>query len=748
MALGGAVRAALTPLVGATALPFITFFPAVAATAWYGGAGPGVAAAALSSFVAAAFFLEPAGGAFAGSLYDWTAMVAFVAASSVILVAIAGMHRARGRLEGEVAERQRAEAALAEARDTLATTLASIGDAVIVTDPSGRVTFLNPVAEALTGWLTGQAAGQPLTSVFRIVNEDTRQPIENPVETVLREGIIVGLANHTVLLNRHGKAIPIDDSAAPIRRGEGPLLGVVLIFRDVTAARDAYRTRARLAAIVDHSADAILTKNLDGIIQSWNAAAERLFGYRAEDIVGRSMRTLLPADRVSEEDDILARLREGQNIERFETIRIAKDGRPIHVAVSVSPVCDADGRVIGASTIAHDISDAVAARQALAAERERYRQVADELKQADRRKDEFLAILSHELRNPLAPIRLAVGMLRSAGPGRADLEALQSVIDRQTRQLARLLDDLLDVSRINSGKISLRRDRISMALAIASAIETVRPLIESQGQELSVEYSDPHLDVDGDLGRLSQVFSNLLNNASKYTERGGRIAIRVERVDQEIVVKVSDTGIGIDPSQLPHVFDMFVQVDSSTDRARGGLGVGLSLAKTLVELHGGRIEAESEGLGRGSVFVVRLPAAAHLPRDGQSSSPPAPGSSSTYRILVGDDNVDSAMILAAALNHSGHEVATAHDGHAILAEATRFHPDVALLDIGLPGLDGYEVARRLRQVRGETLTLIAITGWGQEEDKRRAQEAGFDRHLTKPVDLSTLEDLIRTLRRV
>jgi PAS domain S-box-containing protein len=361
--LGWLAREALTPGVGPTALPFIFFFPAAALAAWYGGFGPGALATVLGVATASWFFIEPVHTWSIAKFGDVVALGAFLVSCLFIVGAIEAMHRARARLS-------RAEREAASARDLLATTVVSIGDAVIVTDETGKVTFLNPEAERLTGWRNTEANGQPLPEVFRIINEQTRQPSENPVEKVFRTGKVAGLANHTLLIAKDGTETPIDDSAAPIREPGSPLFGVVLVFRDVTEQRRAQQASARLAAIVEHSGDAIFTKDLNGMIQAWNPASERLFGYRPEEVVGKPVTVLFPPDRLTEEDHILVRLREGRPVERMETIRVAKNGRHIPVAISVSPLKNGDGKVIGASKIIHDITDLVAAREALLREKE------------------------------------------------------------------------------------------------------------------------------------------------------------------------------------------------------------------------------------------------------------------------------------------------------------------------------------------------------------------------------------------
>jgi signal transduction histidine kinase/DNA-binding response OmpR family regulator len=371
-----------------------------------------------------------------------------------------------------------------------------------------------------------------------------------------------------------------------------------------------------------------------------------------------------------------------------------------------------------------------------------------EIREADRRKSEFLAMLGHELRNPLAPILNALHLMRLREPDRAGVEQAREVAERQVRHLARLVDDLLDVSRINSGKIELRKSRVDLREAVNRAVAAVRPLIEERRHELSVSLPPEPALLEADEARLEQILANLLNNAAKYTEPGGQIMLDVAREDGSSVVRVRDTGIGIDPELLPRIFDMFTQADRSLDRSQGGLGIGLTLVRRLVELHGGHVEARSAGPGHGSEFLVRLPTIEPSPKTGpgvgdQTARPLGPGRPQPSRILVVDDNVDAAKILARLLAMEGHEVAVAHDGTAALEIAHDHRPDVILLDIGLPGMDGYEVARRLRQNPAfDPTLLIALTGYGHAEDRQRALETGFDEHLVKPVSPEDLSSLL------
>jgi PAS domain S-box-containing protein len=1055
---------------------------------------------------------------------------------------------ARQRAEEELV---RTKEALWKQSELLRVTLASIGDAVVTTDNSGNVQSLNAVAEGLTGWTQREAVGRPLSEVFRIVDEKHRQPVEDPAARALREGGIVGLANHTILIARDGTETPIDDSAAPIRDEQGRIHGAVLIFRsiahrveadrllrenareladffenatvgmhwvgpdgtilranqaeldllgyareeyvghsitefhadaeviedilcrlaagetlrdrearmrckdgsikrvlidssvlfrdsrfvhtrcftrDISDRQRAEEARGQLAAIVESSQDAIISKTLEGRIVSWNSGAEQLFGYGANEAVGQSIMLLIPPERQDEERTILERLRRGERIEHYETVRMTKGGRRIDVSLTISPIRNAAGNVVGASKISRDITarkraerrlatqdlvtralaestglDAAAPRilQAMcehlrwevgalwlvdegarslrcaqiyrlpsaqvakfeavtreisfgpgrglpgriwssaepawigditadgnftraavaasdglrgafgfpivlnekvfgvmeffsgeirqpdsdllemtaaigsqigqylerrraeaalrtsearktaildtaldsiitcdregralefnpAAEkmfgfhrdevlgrdmaeifipvhlRERHRlgmakylatgegpilnrriempalhadghefpvelaviripgqepplftayvrditerkRAEQALREADSRKDEFLAMLAHELRNPLAPIRHAIQIIRGRSVAASELQWATEVIDRQVQQMSRLVDDLLDVSRITRGKVELRKERVELDKVLSSAIEANRPLIEKWGHTLSVKLPPETILLDADPTRLAQVFLNLLNNAAKYTDRGGHLALVAERQGSEVLVRVRDDGIGIPAEMLPRVFDLFAQADRALDRDETGLGIGLTLVQRLLEMHGGTVEAHSEGEGKGSEFTVRLPVAAQrvdeLGAGANASADPA--SRAGHRVLVVDDNRDAADSLGMLLRMMGNEVRTVYDGLEAVAAAQAFRPDVVLLDLGLPKMDGYEVARRIRDdERGKHVLIVALTGWGQEEDRRRSKGAGFDHHMTKPIDFDDLGKLL------
>ena len=376
------------------------------------------------------------------------------------------------------------------------------------------------------------------------------------------------------------------------------------------------------------------------------------------------------------------------------------------------------------------------------------RQMRDALAESDRRKDEFLATLAHELRNPLAPVRNAIHILRAKLPPAPELHWARDVIDRQVTQMTRLIDDLMDVSRINRGTFELRREHVALDDVIRSAVETSRPLIDASGHELAVHLPPEPVYLEADTIRLAQVFANLLNNAAKYTAPGGRIAVSVERDLRMIAITVRDSGIGIPAGMLTQVFEPFTQLDRSLERSRGGLGIGLALARRLVDMHGGTIEAHSPGPGLGSHFVVRLPLSAQqsLQRPAAPEDRVPALAVGRHRLLIADDNNDSATSLGILLNHAGYEVRTAGDGVQALETAEQFRPDIALLDIGMPQLNGYDVARQLRnRPWGRQVLLIAVTGWGGADHRQQTAEAGFDHHLTKPVDPAALTRLLASL---
>ncbi len=896
----------------------------------------------------------------------------------------------------DITSRVRAEQELQRERDRLRTTLSSIGDGVITTDTEGNVTNLNSVAEALTGWTVAEAMGKPLSVVFHIVNEQTRQPVESPAARALREGVVVGLANHTVLVAKHGGERPIDDSAAPIRDDVGHVSGCVLVFRDVTERRRAEEelrvSEARYRAIgesiaygvwvcdasgrnvyasesflrmvgitqeqcsnfgwgdVLHPDDAAKTimgwkecvrtggvwdiehrfKGVDGRYHhilargvpvrdadgqvvcwaginldidllkqaeravresefryrlvgeaandaiwdwdlvtnkvTWNEGLRRVYGYTEAQIgpdaswwfenihpedrdrIQRGIHAVIDGGIEFWTDEYRYRRADGSYAAVFDRGRVLRDERrPVRMVGSMldlterkrlenelreseaqyrrivqgnpALICrfrpdgtltfvndtycrtfgksreelvgkkftefvgDEDRAVIdrlmeelahgkGTHTNEHRVvvaggevrwqqwTNIVAVGggelpeyQAVGIDitdrkklEDELRRVAAALSDADRRKDEFLATLAHELRNPLAPIRNALEIMKLSREQRPRQEAL-SLMERQLEQMVRLVDDLMDISRITRGKVELKRAPVRLDRVVNSAVETSRPLLDSMGQRLTVTLPPQPIVVDADSTRLAQVLTNLLTNAAKYSEPNGDVWLTAERQAGDVVVSVRDAGIGIPADKLDTIFDMFSQVDLSLEKAQGGLGIGLTLVRRLTEMHGGTVEARSGGPGKGSEFILRLPAVA------EPSAPPAaaridePAPRSSLRILIVDDNADGANSLGMMLKMMGNDTRTAYDGQQGVDEAERFRPDVVLFDIGLPKLNGYEACRRIRQQDwGRSIVLIAVTGWGQDEDRRRTHEAGFDYHMVKPVAPVALMKLLAELR--
>ena len=491
----------------------------------------------------------------------------------------------------------------------------------------------------------------------------------------------------------------------------------------------------RFSRFMNHLPGLAWIKDPAGRYRFVNEAAARAFGRFQGAILDKTDEEIFPPATAAEfrRNDARA-LAGGGAMETVETLE-HEDGVH-HSLVSKFPIpAGLDGSsMIGG--IAIDITERIRIEQAL--------------RESDRHKDEFLATLAHELRSPLAPLRNALEVVRVAGEG--DSEALaraRGIMERQLRQMVRLIDDLLDVGRISRGKLELRKERLTLAAVLESALETVRPILDASGCELVLDLPAEPVFLEADFTRLAQVFANLLHNAVKYTEEGGRLRLQARREGGSIVVRVRDDGVGIPAESLPHVFDMFTQVDRSTGASRGGLGVGLSIVRNLVTMHDGTVEALSEGPGRGAEFVVRLPAlSASTPA---ASNPPEPESATRNRparrrILVVDDNQDSADCLALLLEMKGNDVRTAHDGREALGAAEAFRPDVIFLDLGMPGLDGHAVCRQLRtEAWGRALPIVALTGWSQEEDRRRSRESGFTHHLVKPAEPAVLDRLLAEL---
>jgi len=797
----------------------------------------------------------------------------------------------------------------------LQVTLSCIGDGVITTDPQGRVTFLNPTAQALTGWTLEEATaggGVPIQTVFNIINETSRAKVESPTVRALSEGKIVGLANHTLLIAKDGTEVPIDDSASPIRSASGETAGAVLVFRDVTEHKrqeklvhDAFEYATN---ILETQREPFLVLDKDLRVVSANRSFYKAFRVEKDATQGRFVYDLgdgqwnIPALRELLEDvlprdhafdgfevehdfpagvgqktmlinarrirrpgndselillaieDItertLAKQAQKDSEVRFRRLfESAKDGVLI-LDAATGKITDANpfmcgltgmevGEIVGKEL--HEIGMFKDAEENKAAYRELQRtgylrhehlplqnrrgervevefvanvykegdrlvaqcnvrdiserillqrqvvQQADALAAQARAKDEFLAMLSHELRNPLAPIRAAAHMMRlqergGGAPGNPILQEAREVIERQVANLTKMVSDLSEVSRVISGRIRLDLRAVDMKQVVEHAVQSVTPLFEQRKHAVSVSACSEPVWAHADATRLEEVLVNLLNNAAKYTPDGGRIAVacelRREGGKDYAMVRVRDNGVGMEESLLPRVFDLFTQGERSLDRSWGGLGIGLSLAHRLMTMHGGTIEAHSAGPGKGSEFTVKLPLLtaprAQLASDGQSPNTETPGPTGigegrvkapAVRVLVVDDNIDLVTMLCGTLRLKGFVVQSAYTGPEGLRIAREWQPDIALLDIGLPGLDGYEIARRLRAdhmvavdaagdgvvgtgVAGARMKLIAITGYGRDDDIALAKQAGFDGHMVKPCDFEKLEKMMAAPARV
>ncbi len=500
-------------------------------------------------------------------------------------------------------------------------------------------------------------------------------------------------------------------------------------------------SEARLGGILRRSPAGIVQTDATGCMTLVNPRWCEMLGYSEAELLGRSIIEVTHPSFVDETRTAVGSLAAGGPDFQIEKAYCRKDGSTLHAQSNVAAIRSPTGEFLGLISVVLDISERLRIEEVS-------RRLAEELSEVDRRKDDFLATLAHELRNPLAPIRNGLQIMKLPHVDAGTVEKSRSMMERQVEQMTRLIDDLMDVSRINRGKIQLQKTRMSLADAVRNAVDTSRPLIDVQGHELFVDMPAEPVYLEGDLIRLSQVFANLLNNSAKYTDPGGRIRLSVERQGNDAVVSVSDNGVGIPPDMLANVFDMFAQIDGSLERTQGGLGIGLNIVKRLVEMHGGTITAESGGPGLGSTFTVRLPLALSLPDEisCDPSTDEQDSPTSRRRILVADDNRDGAFTLAMVLKLMGNNTQTAHDGLEAVAASEAFKPDVILMDIGMPKLNGYDACRRIReQPWADGVVIVALTGWGREEDRQKSKDAGFNGHLVKPVDHAALMKLLANL---
>jgi len=794
------------------------------------------------------------------------------------------------------------------ARAYLAAMIECSDDAIIGKSLEGIIRSWNAAAERIFGYSAEEAIGQ---SILLIIPPELHAEERLILETLRRGERISHF--ETTRLHKSGRRIAISLTVSPVRNASGAIIGASKIARDITEEQ---RSAAQLAAIVESSDDAILGISLSGTIQSWNAGAVRMFGFDSDEALGQPITLIIPSELQAQEQQILAQVRQGERVEHYDTVRIAKDGRRVPISLAISPIRNAGGEVIGASKIARDISERIQAERALRASEQRLwseayalermsewstrlwrsqtlaeglhsilaaniellsadkghvqlldpssrtlqiasqrgfeqdflehfarvdsddssvcaralrcgervivedvetdpglephrellrreecravvstpliasggsclgvvsvhfrshhrpsdaelrrqdlflRQACDfiqrcrmeqelrgnqeALREADRQKDEFLALLAHELRNPLAPISNAAEVLNRQLRDFPDAQTGVDVIKRQVAQLTRLVDDLLDVARVTRGRIDLQRRTLEIARVVSQALETVEPLLREKQHHISVSQPSGTLYVQGDFARLVQCVSNLLTNAVKYTNAGGEIRVETRALEDSVCIAVTDNGAGIAHELLPKIFDLFVQGQRTLDRAQGGLGIGLPVVRKLMEMHGGSVSAHSAGVGKGSTFELRLPRVqAPVAETAAHSSAPSGGS----RVFIVDDNPDGANSLSLLLQLEGHETEAVHSSQDALARIEAFQPDFALLDIGLPVIDGYELLQRLQGMPAlANTTFVAVTGYGQAGDRERIRRAGFHAHLVKPVNLPDLLQLVAPKR--
>ena len=758
---------------------------------------------------------------------------------------------------------KRSEQALAASEGQYRSIFAATSVGVSEADPaSGQLLRVNECMAQMLGYTATDLVGK---TFVELTHADDR-PANSDGFTRLMQGQIPSYEGENRMLRRDGRAFWVHATVNIVRDDGGRALRAVTITQDIDERMRAQQAAAQLAAIVTSSDDAIATADLDGRIQTWNAGAERLFGYTAAEVVGLAANPLIPADRLDEEREVFACIRRGEG-SQYDTVRQCKDGRRIDVSSTVSPIRDGAQRVVGASKISRDITQRKCIEQALRDNERRFREMVDALpaavyttdadgrlthfnpaaaalagrtpvlgseqwcvswkmftpegmpvphaqsamatalredrpihgveamlerpdgsniwfrahptpvhdaqgrlvgginmllditesrkaeaalRESDQHKNEFLAMLAHELRNPLAPIRNALEILRVApevglalAPGGAAESALQ-MMDRQVTQMVRLVDDLLDVGRVSLGKIDLRLEQVNLAALLHQVEQAARSAFEARGNSLTLSLPAQPVVLNGDPARLVQIIGNLVNNACKFTQPGGQVQVNVVLDGADTVaIRVRDNGIGIAAADLQRVFQLFTQVDSSLGRAAGGLGIGLALVKDLVSLHGGTVAVHSEGVGCGSEFEVRLPIVVEAAEVPTAPAAVERAASNGRRILIVDDNRDAAESLAYLLQHHGYETALAYDGLAAVEAAKTFEPSVILMDLGLPKLNGYEATLRIReQCADKRPVIVALTGWGQEADRRRSAEAGFDAHLVKPVAINALLQLL------
>jgi PAS domain S-box-containing protein len=703
--------------------PYLVLHPAILLAAWVGGLGPGLVTTGLCAAMAAYFWMPPVDSVLVDIMPDRLALLTFLGVGFAISVLSEFAHR-----------RERAARAVVE----------SINDGFVVLDRRWRYRYLNDRVAKLARRRAKDLLGRSIWEVFpelvgttfeiearRAVSDDTPRRFE------FFHPPLGGWAD-----------IQMYASAA----------GLVVYFRDIASQKEAQVIASRLAAVVASSDDAIVSKDLTGTIMTWNPAAERTFGYPAEEAIGQNITLIIPPERRHEEDIVLARIRSGQSVDHFETVRMRKDGQRVDVSLTISPVRGAGNQIVGASKIARDIT----ARKAIERERAnllaRERAARAEAETANRAKDEFLTTLSHELRTPLNAVYGWAAILKTDQVDEATRAKAIDTIMRNSNTQVQLIDDLLDIGRIASGKLRLEVQSVALGPVIDAALDAVRPAALAKSLDLQTDIHAEAGPITGDPNRLQQVVWNLISNAVKFTPAGGRVAVRLRRAASHVEIVVSDSGCGITPEFLPSVFERFRQGDSSSTRVHSGIGLGLTLVKHLVELHGGTVTAESPGANQGATFTVRLPlSVALVPAAIPEQSQPSPETMVSsgvltrldgLRVLAIEDDPDALNLVGTILGRAGATVdlcSTAAQGFEMLMAKP---PDVLISDIEMPGEDGYSLIRRVRALdpmQGGRTPAIALTGYGRREDRLLAITAGFNMHVPKPVDPVELTTLVAGL---
>jgi PAS domain S-box-containing protein len=629
--------------------------------------------------------------------------------------------------------------------------LQSVSLGVIGVTPDGVISVWNGTSERLFGYSADEIVGKPLS-------------VLTPQHLADQERLVIEGLQHsdqirdveTQRIHKDGHTIDVYLTYSAVRDHADTISGVFVIAANVAETKRMERAELDqlfLSAIVSSADDAIVSKDLNGVVTSWNKAAEKLFGYTSDEMIGQPIARLIPVDHPNEEPEILARIRRGERIAHYETQRVRKDGRMIDVSLTVSPIKDSLGRVIGASKIARDISEQ---KRAVVREREALReaqQARRHAEEASRTKDEFLATISHELRTPMTAIVGWSHLLLSGQLGPELQQKAFETIDRNARSQAQLIEDLLDISRIVSGKLRVDFKPVELQPVVLAAIEAVRPSAEAKRVRLQTRLEPEINPILGDAERLQQVVWNLLSNAIRFTPSGGWVKVELRRDEKEIELRVSDNGIGIRAEFLPNIFDRFTQADSSITRAQGGLGMGLAIVKSLVELHGGVVSAYSAGEGHGAVFTIRVPVtpARH---DLAPGLPPSRTTAETalhcpelvgVKILVVDDEQDTCEMLRFIFNQAGAVVETADSAETALEAFDRWKPEILVSDIGLPHVDGYALIRNIRHQRHSAIPAVALTAMARIDDRIKALNAGYQMHVAKPVDPRELISIVAGL---